>query len=268
MKRSELPPVPFSVSGAVDAHPARRIERLIEDVGVRRAHVPLMPLFFTALLGGALVGIGTVAGLAVLADPGLGLIAGRTLAGLALAVSVVLALLSGGELFAANLLVPMAWMRGHISAGLVRRHAITVFFGNFTGAALAVWAAEAAGLAQTAPGFSEVLAERAAAMRMLEFWTWFWRGALGAFLLAAAVWLTFASNHLTDRILAVLGAVTLLGALGFEHAATSMAVLAAADGPRPWDALGGVALGNILVGLICVPLAYRVIYGAGTHQSG
>ncbi len=263
MKRSDLPPVPFTVSGAVDAHPARRIERLVADVGVRRAGMRKLAVFVTAALSGAVVGLGWLLAMVALADPELGAMAARALAGLALAGAVTVALLAGGELFAANLLLPMAWASGFITAQAWIRHQVVVVIGNLVGVCVAVWSAEAAGLVAAVNGLPEALAADAAALRALPFWPGFWQGAIGAFLVASGVWLGYASNTLTDRILALLLPVTILGALGAEHVALAMAGLAADLAPRPWEAVWAVAAGNLAVGGAGVAVVYWAVYLRG-----
>ncbi len=265
-RRSDLPPVPYSVSGAADAHPARRIARLVEDVGQRRARMTTSSLVVVAALSGALVALGWALATLALADPSLGPLAARLLAGAAIATGVAIALLSGGELFAANLLLPMAWVSGHVGGAALRRHWAAVFVGNFLGAAFAVFAVETAGLLALAEGQAETARGLGAEVAELGYGEAFWRGALGALLLSAAVWLTYASASLTDRLLALLPPVALLAALGCEIAPLTMAAISAGPAPIPWGPLAAVALGNLAVGGLGAAAVYWWVYRRGRHE--
>jgi len=262
----DLPPVPFAVSGAVDPYPARKIVRLVEDVGVRRAALDPASLAILGAMAGLYVAVATVLASAV-ATLGPGPLT-TLLESAALASGVALALVAAGEIFAANLLVTMAWADGLISGRRLRRHWAWVFGGNLLGAMVATWAAVEAGLYGTA---ATAEAARAAAEARVDTSTLqsVLRAGLGSLMLGAAVWVCFASHGVTDRVIAVMLAVTLMLATGCDHALFAMAEVPAgmmlgAEGIELREFVGhlaALAIGNMLGGGACVALVYLALYG-------
>jgi formate/nitrite transporter FocA (FNT family) len=262
------------VSGTIDAYPRRRIARLVEDVGVRRARMGGVPLAALGLLGGVYFAVGGMLYTLILSDPSAAGAALRVAAGLGLAAGLALAVISGAEVFTANILVVMAWAEGLVAGWEVRRFWLIVFLANLAGAVAAAWAVRESGVFAAGDAGSAVAAAEARIGG--AFWPAFMRGLIGGVLVCLAVWICFASHTLTDRILAVLLPGTALGAVGFEHASAMMYLVPAGmlHGAEAIDvrdltaALLPVAIGNAAGGGVLVAAVYTAVYLRGSDGPG
>lgn len=265
-----LPPVPFAVSGVVDSHPHRRIARLVRDVGVRRARLDLLPMFVLGVLGGIYVAIGGMLYTLLMSEPAsVGAVA-HVIAGVGLSVGFLLVIVAGGELFTANLLTVMAWADGLIYGNELRRNWAILFAANLAGALLAAMMATTAGIFHI--GGREAMASTAVALAeaksSIPFAEAVLRGFFGGILVCLAVWLCFATQSMTDRILAILIPVSAFVALGFEHVVACMYLIPAGMilGSEAIAfsnlvfSLIAVALGNMIGGGVCVAVIYWAVY--------
>lgn len=256
----------------IDAYAPREMAARIEQAGVSKAALGLVPLTTLGVLGGVFIGFGAVLFTSLTAgmEP-TGPV--RLLGGAAFALGLILVIVGGAELFTGNALMVMAWADRRISHRALLRNWAVVLVANGVGAvvlALMVWAA---GLLEGATGARA--ASIAEAKFALGWWEAFWRGVLCNALVCLAVWLTFAGRTVTDKVLAILWPVAGFVAMGFEHSVANFWLLAAgllagAQGGLPEVAgnLVPVTLGNILGGAGGVALVYRLAYSAHRNLSG
>lgn len=259
----------------LDAFSPEQIARKVTQVGVRKAHLPLLSLMLLGILAGAFIGLGCVLFTLVQNDASLGFASQRLLGGLVFSLGLILVTVAGAELFTGNNLLAMAWASGQVSSVEVLRNWVLAALANAIGAgglALMVWLAGQGSLNDGAVGRTVVrIAMAKAALPWLEA---FWRGVLCNVLVCMAVWMALSGRSVTDKVVAIVFPVTAFVAAGFEHSIANLyffplAMLLGA----PLDAMDllrnlfPVIAGNLLGGSVLVALVYWVIYlrpGAGT----
>jgi formate/nitrite transporter len=258
----------YHPTGLAAYRPAE-IARRIDEAGVQKARLALLPLTALGMLAGAFIGFGALFFLVTMtgaADAGFG--PSRLLGGAAFSLGLILVVVGGAELFTGNTLIVMARMAGHISTAALLRNWLVVYPANLVGAlglVALVWAAGTLELADGAVGATAArVAEAKFALTPLEV---FARGILCNALVCLAIWLTFAADSAGSKILCILWPITAFVALGFEHSVANMALL-------PLGLIAGAAgtvadvvvnlvfstLGNIVGGAGGVALTYWVIY--------
>jgi formate transporter len=257
-----------------------------EDVGVKKANMPILNMLLLAVLAGAFIALGalfsttTATGAASLPYG-----VARLLAGVTFSLGLILVVLAGAELFTGNNLIVMAYLSGRIRFVRIVRNWAIVWVGNFAGASATALLVYLSGqhtfgggaVGQTALAIGTTKAG-------LAFGSAFFLGVLCNALVCMAVWLTMGARTSTDKILAIVFPITAFVAAGFEHSVANMyfvplalllkgdsAFLAAigktaADyGALTWPAflwnnLLPVTLGNIVGGAGLVGAIYGFIY--------
>jgi formate/nitrite transporter len=223
-------------------------------------------------LAGAFIGFGAL--FYLLTITGAGDLFGpvRLLGGLAFSLGLILVVVGGGELFTGNTLIVMAWAGRQVSTRALLRNWLIVYFANFAGALLLVAAVLMAGSLDLMDGEVGRTAARVATAKLaLSPLAAFARAILCNALVCLAVWLTFAAQDATGKILAILWPITAFVALGFEHSVANMFLLplglaAGAEGTlgEAFGQLAIVTLGNIVGGAGGVALTYWACYLRGT----
>jgi formate/nitrite transporter FocA (FNT family) len=86
----------------LDAYSPKEIAAHVEDVGVAKAKLPLLPMGTLGMLAGGFIGLGTLYYLVVVSDPTLGFAVSRIVGGLAFCLGLILVVVAGAELFTGN----------------------------------------------------------------------------------------------------------------------------------------------------------------------
>ena len=92
-----------------DAYSPREIARLVERLGVAKAHTDTVTLVLLAVLAGAFISLGALFFTVVVTKASLGFGVTRLLGGLSFCLGLVLVVVAGAELFTGNNLLAMAW---------------------------------------------------------------------------------------------------------------------------------------------------------------
>jgi formate/nitrite transporter len=250
---------------------------LVEQVGVKKATMPLVETLALGLLAGAFIAFGAMFYTLVVTDNPLGFGPGRLLGGLAFSLGLILVIVGGAELFTGNNLAVMAWAAGQIRTAQLARNWALVYAANLIGAVgtalMVLWSGtlELGGgaVAETAVA----IAQAKIALGVTEA---FFRGILCNVLVCLAVWLCFAAHDVPGKVLAIIFPVSAFVALGFEHSVANMyfipiAMLAGAEGVTAAGLLANlvpVTLGNIVGGGVLVALVYWLIYLRRDQASG
>ena len=219
-----------------DAYPPAQVALLVEQVGVKKATLPLIETLALGLLAGAFIAFGAMFYTLVLTGNTLGFGPGRLLGGLAFSLGLILVVVGGAELFTGNNLVVMAWAARQITTGQLARNWTLVYAANLIGALgtalMVLWSGtlELGGgaVAETAVA----IAQAKVALGVTEA---FFRGILCNVLVCLAVWLCFAAHDVPGKVLAIIFPISAFVALGFEHSVANMylipiAMLAGAEG--------------------------------------
>jgi len=255
-------PAPPHPVAPTDAHPPQMIARLVEEVGVRKVTLGLVPMVMLGLLAGAFIAFGGMLATMVLTDPVAGLGLTRWLAGIAFSLGLVLVVVAGAELFTGNNLIVMAWADRRVTTRQLLRAWAIVWAANFAGSvavALAVWLSGAYGAGDGAVAATAArIAEGKVALDPLAA---LMRGILCNALVCLAVWLAMASHSVTDRILAVIFPVAAFVAMGFEHSVANMYLI-----PAGWLHGAAVSLAGFLGNIVWVTLGNMI--GGGVFVAG
>lgn len=242
----------------IAAYAPAAIARRIDEAGVQKAKLGLLPLTALGLLAGAFIGFGGLFYLVTMTGAGDLYGPARLLGGLAFSLGLILVVVGGAELFTGNALIVMARMAGHVSTGALLRNWAVVYCANLAGSlglVLLVWLAGTLEMAGGAVGATAAaVTEGKLALDPVQA---FARGILCNALVCLAVWLTFAARSAGGKILCILWPITAFVALGMEHSVANMALL-------PLGLLAGAAgsLGDVLANLVVVTLG-NIVGGAG-----
>jgi len=252
----------------LDAYSPREIATQVNDVGVRKARLPLLTVALLGVLAGAFIGLGSLLFTLVASDSSLGFAVSRLLGGLAFSLGLILVTVAGAELFTGNNLIAMAWASGRLSGRELLVNWVVVCAANFVGAvalAMLVWLSGHGGLNDGAVGRTAIrIATLKAQLPALEL---FMRGVLCNVLVCMAVWMALAGRSVTDKVLAIVFPIAGFVAAGFEHSIANMYFFALAKALGAPLGVGDVArnlmlviAGNIIGGSVLVALVYWVIY--------
>jgi formate/nitrite transporter len=264
-----------------DAYSPREIAERVENIGVAKARMPLLPLAMLGVLAGGFIGLGSLYFTLVTSDTTLGFAASRLLGGLAFSLGLVLVVVAGAELFTGNNLIAMAWAEGKVSSAEVLRNWIVVCVANFAGAAgLAVLVYFSGHLGANGGAVATQAVKIAAAKAALPAAEAFFRAVLCNILVCLAVWMAFAGRSVVDKAIAIVFPISAFVAAGFEHSIANMYFFPVAmlqlsaspsvipgadlvDAAHMLCNLALVILGNIVGGSVLVALVYYVIYRRG-----
>lgn len=258
-----------------DAYSPKEIAERIENVGVRKAMLPLLPLTALGVLAGGFIGLGGLYFNLVASDPDLGFAAKRVLGGVVFSLGLILVVVAGAELFTGNNLMVMARVHGKITTRLMLRNFAVVYLANFAGACgLAGIVALSGHGAMNGGLVGESAIAIGTAKCGLGFAEAFFKGVLCNLLVCLAVWLAMAGRQVVDRVVAVIFPVSAFVAAGFEHSVANMYFVPLAiflSGDAAPEALNWsnflltnlipVTLGNLVGGAGMVGLVYHLIYG-------
>jgi formate transporter len=208
-----------------------------EDLGVKKAALPILSMFVLAILAGAFIGIGAIFATTVAAggisvrdaagtaafSTGLpyGLV--RLLTGVVFSTGLILVVVGGAELFTGNNLISMAFASGKVSIQGLLLNWVVVYLGNFVGSIITAYivfmgkqytfgggaiglTALNIGEAKTNLGFIQAVA----------------LGIMCNALVCMAVWLCYSARSTTDKILAIIPPISCFVAAGFEHSVANM----------------------------------------------
>ena len=255
-----------------DAYSPREIAQRIEEVGVAKARLPLVPLVLLGMLAGAFIGLGSLFYVVVASDPGLAWAARRVLGGVVFSLGLLLVVVAGAELFTGNNLLAMAWAARRISTRELVVNWIVVGAANFAGALLLAATVFLSGhLDMNQGAVARTYAAIAVAKTTLPAATAFFSGVLCNVLVCAAVWMTLAGRSVVDKAVAIVFPVSAFVAAGFEHSVANMyliplGMMVQAGAGLPVDVAGllrnlvPVIAGNLVGGSVLVALVYYVIY--------
>jgi formate/nitrite transporter len=265
-------PEPFEpdVFGS-NAFAPQEIAERVQDVGVKKARLPLLSQLILSLLGGAFIGMGALFYVLIHSDASLGFAARQVFAALSFCLGMLLVVVAGAELFTGNNLIVMARAQGLIGSGDVLRNWTIVFAGNLMGTvglALLVVLSGHPGMNDGAIGRDYLhIAEAKAA---LPFFAALWRGVLCNALVCLAIWMSYAGRSVIDKAVAIIFPIAAFVAAGFEHCIANLYYFAMAlllDPHLSMPLLAGmgrnlaaVVIGNVIGGSVLVGLVYYLIY--------
>lgn len=258
-----------------DAFSPKEIAERVENIGVAKARLPLLPMAMLGIVAGGFIGLGALYFVLVLADPMLGFAASRVLGGLVFSLGLILVIVAGAELFTGNNLLAMAWCDNKISTLEVLRNWLIVCCANFIGAAGLAVLVYLSGHPEMNNGLvAAKYVQIAAAKTAMPFWTAFFKGMLCNVLVCMAVWMALAGRSVMDKVIAIVFPISAFVAAGFEHSIANMYLIPLGmmlqDPGAPTITWPGffhnlipVIMGNLVGGSVLVGVVYHIIYRRG-----
>ncbi|MEN9409276.1 MAG: hypothetical protein RL216_1250 [Pseudomonadota bacterium] len=260
----------------LDVVPPARIARLVEEVGIRKARLAFVPMLALAVLAGAFIAFGAMFFTVVVTESALCYGPTRLIGGMAFSLGLILVIVGGAELFTGNSLVVIAWANRDITTLALLRNWGIVYAGNLIGAVATAVLVHLSGILAAGGGaVGETAVGIATAKLALDPGAAFFRAVLCNVLVCLAVWMCFAAQSVSGKVLVILFPVTAFVALGFEHSVANMYLLPVAmlhagtgDMAAMLVNLLVVTAGNVLGGGVFVALVYWVIYMRGQGGAG
>lgn len=256
-----------------------------QEISTVRANRGILQIAVLGFLAGAFIafacGGSNMAAFNLLANPDtLGL--GRTLAGAVFGVGLMLVIVAGGELFTGNTLMIVAVLDKKITVWQMFKNWIIVYFANFVGSVFIAYMMNKSMLFDSGNYLLGGQTIKIAAYKTsLSFEAAFFLGIMCNWLVCLAVWVSFASNELSGKLLACFFIIGLFVISGFEHCVANMYYIPAgimAKSNENWAFASNISaeqlqnlnwysywiknqipvvLGNIIGGAFFVGTAYR-----------
>jgi len=237
--------------------------------GIKKANLPPIKILLLGILAGMFISFGAHGYITIMQtfksiDIGLMKFLGAAI----FPVGLMLVVIAGGELFTGNNLMTLALANGKITMKKMLLNWFLVFAGNFIGSLFLAWIMAKAGLYNTGTHSTELTIGIVTSKLGLSFGEAFLRAILANILVVLAVWMAYASNDITSKILAIWFPVMLFVLSGFEHSIANMFYFGLGkfigldiSWAQAWMVnLIPVTLGNIVGGAIVVPAVYYVVY--------
>ena len=260
-----------------DAFSPKEVAERVNNIGVAKIKLPLLPLLMLGILAGAFIGLGALYFVLIKSDPTLGFAISQVLGGVAFSLGLILVIVAGAELFTGNNLLVLGWAEGKITTAEILKNWFVVCLANFIGAgglALLVFLSGHNEMNNGAIG--EQYIKIAIVKSTLPFWSAFFKGVLCNVLVCMAVWMAFAGLSVIDKVVAVIFPISAFVAAGFEHCIANMYIIPLAILEQTFcnttlavdkvtwlgfiSNLVPVIMGNLVGGSLFVALVYHVIY--------
>ncbi|MGB4336974.1 MAG: formate/nitrite transporter family protein [Bacillota bacterium] len=245
----------------------QEIRQFASDQGVVKAEMPIRRTFTLGMLAGAYIAMAAMVASSVSATlgdwAGPGMV--KLISSAVFTVGIVMVLIAGAELFTGNMLLVVALLDRRISMSKTLRNWALVFASNLVGAGFAAWLYWQSGLWQQAGGaVGEAMAATAAAKCAMGWWAGFTRGVLCNWLVALSVWMSYAADDVTGRMLPAAMAVATFVTIGGEHCVANMFYVPAGH------LIAGVPFAQLAAGVArnLVPVTLGNMVGGGLLVAG
>lgn len=195
-----------------------------EDIGVKKANMPIDKMFALAVLAGGFISIGAIFATTVAAGSAdLPYGVARLLIGLVFTTGLILVIVGGAELFTGNTLITMAYASKKVSLGQLLKNWGVVYAGNFVGSIATVILVFLSGQFKFGVGSIGLTALNIAKAKVgLGFVEAIFLGILCNALVCMAVWMCFSARTTAEKILAIIPPISCFVAAGFEHSIANM----------------------------------------------
>ncbi len=195
-----------------------------EKIGVKKVNKSFGESFVSAMLAGGFIAVAFM--FYVTVETGAQSVPwgiSKLLGGLAFSLGLILVVICSVDLFTSSVLSIIPLKHGKVKFFNALKNLVVVYSGNFLGALLFVLLIYLSGMYNSAHGgWGETVLKVASHKLHHTFSEAVALGILCNFLVCSAVWMTFASKSVTDKILAVIFPVTMFVASGFEHCVANM----------------------------------------------
>lgn len=251
--------------------------KLVSQAGLTKAKAPLRKLLLLGFLAGLMIAFAalasTITSMNLLNDPAtFGL--GKLVCATVFTSGLIMVVITGSELFTGNMLMLTSLYNRKISLKQLLRNWGLVYLGNLCGSLFLVLLVAASGIFNYDQGLLGTTTANIAHSKMaLSFGSALILGTLCNILVCIAVWMAFAAQSVSGKILAIFFPILLFVASGFEHSIANMyyipAGLFASADFNWWGFLGNllpVTLGNIIGGGLFVATFFYLSLQTKTLQ--
>lgn len=251
----------------------KEIVSYVNTVAETKAATSVKKTFVAALLGGAYIAVGSLLAIVIGGNlPGLeqtNIGIQKFIFGGVFPIGLMLVAIAGADLFTGNTayFIPSVFSR-RMGVGAPLKNWSVVYFGNFLGSLLVAWLfAYYTGVLDNSHALDVAvgIGEKKVGTPFLKLLA---KGIICNWMVALAMWLSFAAKDITGKIVGIWFPIMAFVAMGFEHCVANMffiptAIFYGADitwGQFLIDNLVPVTLGNIIGGALFVGTAYWYLY--------
>lgn len=259
--------------------PPAEIAKTVVESSVTKANEEWGSLAVLGFLAGSFIAIAGATAHTVSwgLGPWAGLGAVRFMSGLVFSVGITMVIVGGAELFTGNSLMVMGLLERRITLAQLLRNWAIVYLSNFAGALLVAWLYYETEIWAT-PGMeiADAFVNTAVAKAKMGFGPAFARGILCNWLVCMGVWMSYAADDVTGRIIPTAMAVATFVMCGGEHSVANMfympigfMIRARTSGLPALSMLPNlvsVTLGNIAGGGLLVATLYWAVYLHGGRR--
>lgn len=241
--------------------------------GIEKTKKPLIAKLILGFIGGAMISLGYLGYMKVVAiTPEELLFLGTLLGASIFPIGLVVILLAGGELVTGNMVaVSIAWLDKKISGGAVVKNWLIITLANCLGAVfVAYFFGHLVGLTSSGAYLHEIQVVAEAKLAATPFQA-FLSGVGCNWFVGLGVWLSYGCKDSAGKILGIWFPIMVFVLLGFQHSVANMFVLSDAM-IEGYAGLGDffsniipVYFGNIVGGVGFVSLPYFMSYLNGHH---
>lgn len=196
------------------------IVKALTKAGKKKDDISILNYLILGFLAGAFIALGGLLAIRVVAalpNDVWGSMSRLFFAGV-FPVGLMMIIFTGSELATGNMTTqPLAWLNGDIKLRSVFKNWFFVFIGNVIGSLfVAYFFANISGILGAEPQASYIvnLANNKIDLNWFEA---FWRGVGCNWLVGIAIWMSFATDNMIDKIMAVWWPIMTFVAIGFEH---------------------------------------------------
>ncbi|MGQ8875471.1 formate/nitrite transporter family protein [Paenibacillus sp. TSA_86.1] len=253
----------------------QEVAQYTAKAGLKKAQNPVSSVLILGFLAGAFIALGFLLDIRVIASAPAEWGSIATFIGAAVfPVGLILVLIGGGELLTGNMMaVPLAAITRKISPASMLKNLLLVTFGNLLGALfVAFFFGHVLGL--TAEGVYLTKVVDMAGHKLHDSFLQAFISGIGCnWLVALAVWLSYAADTMSGKILGIWFPTMAFVAIGFQHVVANMFLIPAAifEGHYSWGQYAmnfiPVWLGNLTGGAMFVAAAYWMVYLRKTEQA-
>ncbi|MCG7380724.1 formate/nitrite transporter family protein [Paenibacillus sp. ACRSA] len=236
--------------------------------GIKKAHNPVSSVLILGFMAGAFISLGFLLNIRVIASAPAEWGSLVNLIGASVfPLGLILVLIGGGELLTGNMMaVPLATIARKLSVGSMFKNLTLVTIGNFLGAIFVAYAfGHVLGLTSEGVYLAKVV-DMAGHKLHDGFLQAFISGIGCNWLVALAVWLCYAADTMSGKVLGIWFPTMAFVAIGFQHVVANMFLIPAAifEGHYSWAQyimnFIPVWLGNLTGGALFVAAAYYMVY--------
>lgn len=253
------------------------------QAGIKKCELSRQKTILLAIMAGMFIAFGAAsANMAVHNLPATMTGIKKLISGAIFPTGLIIIVLAGGELFTGNNLIIVAALEKKVKWKALINNWINVYLGNFIGAILISWMLYESGFFNTSQGLLGNLHVSIAAEKVGQtFIQLFIKGVLCNILVSVAVWMSYSSSGVIDKIFAMWFPVMVFIVGGYEHSIANMyyipAGMLAAGSSAASNGLTltaflvnnliPVTLGNIVGGSLVVGALYWYIYSPTEQTS-